>query len=247
MTKFVDKKYRLNRIIDSVPHHSIYNDLSNSVGEQKELLALLKKLPSNAVILNIGSLSKDLRALHPGIINLDLTYYSNVNLIGDATGLPIRDECMDMIILKNVLEHIKSPQMALNEIERVLKKGAYLYVKIPFLQPFHAVPDDYQRYTKNGMKKLFKNYKELEFGVSVGPGSMMSWLLREYLAILTSFGDQKLYRINVFIWGWLTFWIKYSELLFRNNPMSSRIASAFYGIFQKPSFHFDPTSCERKL
>jgi len=177
MTKFVDKiKYRLNRIIDSVPHHSIYNDLSNSVGEQKELLSLLKKLPTDAVILNIGSLSKDLWALHPGIINLDLTYYSNVNLIGDATGLPIRDECMDMIILKNVLEHIKSPKMALNEIERVLKKGAYLYVKIPFLQPFHAMPDDYQRYTENGMKKLFKNYKELELGVSVGPGSMMSWL-----------------------------------------------------------------------
>ena len=234
MMRFVNKlKHILNRVLNTVPHHSIYRDLSHSAGEPPELISLLKKLPTDAVTMNIGSLGKDLRSLHPGIINLDISYYLNVDLIGDATQLPLRDESIDMIIFKNVLEHIKGPQMALNEIERVLKKGAYLYVKVPFLQPFHAVPDDYQRYTENGIKELFKGYQQLDFAVSVGPGSMMSWLLREYLAILTSFGNQKLYRIGIFIWGWLTFWIKYFDLLFRNNQFASRISSAFYGVYQK--------------
>jgi SAM-dependent methyltransferase len=234
MLWFVNKiKQPIKRILNTVPHHSVYKDLSDSTGEQPELLCLIKKLRNDAVILNIGSIGKDLRSLHPGIINCDITHNLNIDLFGDATQLPLRDESMDMIIFKNVLEHIKGPQLALDEIERVLKKGAYFYVKIPFLQPFHAVPDDYQRYTENGIKELFKGYQQLDFAVSVGPGSMMSWLLREYLAILTSFGNHKLYRIGIFIWGWLTFWVKYSDLLLRKNQMSSRIASAFYGIYQK--------------
>jgi len=234
MTIIINKiKEIIKKGLDCVPHHSVYKDLSSSVGEQQELVAFLCELPSDSVILNIGSLSKDLRELHPGIINLDISSYSNVDLIGDATQLPIRNESIDMILLKNVLEHIKEPQAALNEIERVLKKGAYLYVKVPFLQPYHAMPDDYQRYTENGIKELFMHYQQARFGVSVGPGSMMSWLLREYLAILTSFGNQKFYRIGVFFWGWLTFWIKYTDLFLRNNPSSGRMASAFYGIYQK--------------
>jgi len=226
-------KSAVKKELFSAPHHSIYSDLTNSFGEPKELLCLLKKIPREAIILNIGSLSKNLRLLHKGILNLDICYYLNIDLIADASELPFRNESMDMIIFKNVLEHIKNPTKAINEIERVLKKGAYIYIKVPFLQPFHAVPDDYQRYSENGIKELFKNYKEQEFGVSVGGGSMISWLLREYLAILTSFGNQKIYLLGINFWGWLTFWLKYSDLLLKNNKLSSHIASAFYGVYQK--------------
>jgi predicted SAM-dependent methyltransferase len=103
-------------------------NLSESTGEQSELVDLLKEQPNDAVILNIGSLSKNLRNLHPWMINLDISRYENVDLIGDATHLLFCDECVDLVLFKNVLEHIKGPQMALNQIERVLKKGAYLYL-----------------------------------------------------------------------------------------------------------------------
>lgn len=215
------------------PHHSMYSDFSSSHGEPKELVKLLKNLPSDANILNIGSLSKNLQSLHPGIRNLDICYYPSIDFIADAADLPFRDNSIDMIIFKNVLEHVPNPNQVLNEIERVLKKDGVLYVKIPFLQPFHAVPDDFQRYTKSGFKLLFKDYKELKFGVSVGGGSMISWMLREHLAILTSFGNLRLYRLGLHFWGWLTFWIKYSDLLLKKNKLSSHIASAFYGIYQK--------------
>lgn len=215
------------------PHHSMYSDFSSSHGEPKELIKLLKKLPPKATILNIGSLSKNLLALHPGVRNLDICYYPNIDFIADAADLPFKDGSIDMIIFKNVLEHVPNPNRVLSEIERVLKKGGTLYVKIPFLQPFHAVPDDYSRYTKSGFKLLFKNYKELEFGVTVGGGSMISWLLREHLAVLTSFGNFKLYRLGLHFWGWLTFWIKYSDLLLRKNKLSHYTASAFYGIYRK--------------
>jgi SAM-dependent methyltransferase len=230
------KKSRLKTVIKKIlfaPHHSMYGDLSASYGESKELITLLKKIPAQGAVVNIGSLSKNLKELHPNVINLDICYYPNVDIVADVCNLPFKDESIDVIIFKNVLEHVKDPTKALSEIKRVLKKNGYLYVKIPFLQPFHAVPHDYQRYSESGFKELFKDYKELDFGISVGGGSMVAWILREYLAILFSFGNKKLYSLGLHFWGWLTFWIKYTDLFLKKNRLGSNIASAFYGIYQK--------------
>ncbi len=231
-----NKTSRLKSVIKKIlhaPHHSTYNDLTSSHSEPKELLALLKKEPEDSIIINIGSLSKNLQSLHKGILNLDICHYPNIDFVADCCDLPFKDNSIDMIIFKNVLEHVRDPAQALKEIRRVLKKGGILYAKVPFLQPFHAVPDDFQRYSKNGLKELFKEYEELGFGVSVGGGSMVSWIVREYLAILTSFGNDKLYRLGLHFWGWLTFWIKYSDLALKKNKYASHIASAFYGIYKK--------------
>lgn len=230
------KKSFIKKVVKKLilpPHHSMYNDLTSSHSEPKELLSLLKKTPTDAIILNIGSLSKNLQKLHKGIRNLDICHYPNIDYVADVCDLPFQSDTIDMIIFKNVLEHVKNPSQALKEISRVLKKDGILYVKIPFLQPFHAVPDDFQRYTKSGFKELFKDYQELDFGIAVAGGSMMSWTIREYLAILTSFGNSKLYQIGIYLWGWLTFWLKYSDLLLRKNKLSGHIASAFYGIYKK--------------
>ena len=69
------------------PHHSIYNDLSSSHTEPKELLSLLKKMPADAIIINIGSLSKNLQNLHKGIRNLDICAYPNIDFVADVCDL----------------------------------------------------------------------------------------------------------------------------------------------------------------
>ncbi len=229
------KKSTLRKVLKvfRAPHHSVYfNTLTPSYGEGKELKTFLQQ-HKDLKVLNIGSLSGNLSELHPHIINLDISYYTSVDIVADAHELPFKDGSIEVILFKNVLEHIRNPTKVMAEIERVLKPGGYLYIKLPFLQPFHAVPDDYQRYTQSGMKELLKEYKELAFGISVGPASMLSWMLREYLAILTSFGNYKLYEIGLIGWGWLTFWIKYTDILFRHNKLANRVVSAFYGIYQK--------------
>jgi uncharacterized protein YbaR (Trm112 family) len=215
------------------PHHSVYfNNLRSSHGEGRELKVFLNG-HRNGTVLNIGSLSKNLRNLHPNIVNLDLARYPSVDIVADAHALPFRDGSIDVILFKNVLEHIRTPAVVMAEIKRVLKDRGILYIKLPFLQPYHAVPDDYQRYTVSGMKELLKEYRELGFGISVGPASMLSWVVREELAILTSFGNGTLYKCGLFFWGWLTFWIKYFDIFFRGNRFADRLASAYYGFYQK--------------
>ncbi len=217
------------------PHHSAYFDsLAPSYGEGRELKEFLRNVQVSTVVLNIGSLSMSLKALHPGIVNLDISEYQNVDVVADAHALPFKDASIDVVLFKNVLEHVHHPMQVLAEIHRVLKPGGILYAKIPFLQPFHAVPDDYQRYTVSGIAELFEGrYDTIRTGIAVGPSSMLSWILREYLAVLTSFGNMRAYQAGLLVWGWFTFWVKWLDILFRRNRLSNRLASAFYGFYRK--------------
>lgn len=217
----------------SPPHHSVdFLSYRNSYLEGRELDDILQRFDEQSAILNIGSLSKKLNQ-HPGIINLDLVDYDNVQVVADAHVLPFKDESIDCVILKNVIEHIRNPEIVMKEIYRVLKRGGIFYIKVPFLQPFHAIPDDFQRYSLSGFKELMKDYQVVESGIAVGPGSTFSWILREWLAILFSFGNTKLYNAGLIFWGWLTFWFKYTDIFFRKNKLATNLASAFWGKYKK--------------
>lgn len=55
----------------------------------------------------------------------------NVRFIkGVGEALPWQDEFFDVIILFNVLDHVKSPSEVLSEIRRVLKKGGIAYIAV---------------------------------------------------------------------------------------------------------------------
>ncbi|MBW2978458.1 class I SAM-dependent methyltransferase [Candidatus Woesearchaeota archaeon] len=69
--------------------------------------------------------------------------------------------CYDFVILDQILEHVAEPNKALNEIYRILKKSGWLIIGTPFLVPIHPAPNDYWRFTKEGMKKLLYRFLEV--------------------------------------------------------------------------------------
>lgn len=80
-----------------------------------------------------------------------------VDLIFDAEKkFPIKDETYDAIVCLNVLEHIFDYQNAVDESFRVLKKEGIMIGSTPFMQIIHGSPDDYFRYTKSALQKIFK-------------------------------------------------------------------------------------------
>ncbi|NOR21796.1 MAG: methyltransferase domain-containing protein [Candidatus Aminicenantes bacterium] len=52
-------------------------------------------------------------------------------LAGDLLHLPLDDDSMDMLLCSEVLEHLPEPYLAIGEIVRVLKPGAYAFFTTP--------------------------------------------------------------------------------------------------------------------
>lgn len=192
------------------PHHSLYlEDLSSSFGAAPELRRFLRDHP-DLLVVDVGASAAELKAVHPRTLCLNLMWRPFLDLVGDGYQLPLRSETVDMVVLKTILEHVRDPRAIMAEVDRVLKPGGYVYLKNPFLQPFHAAPDDYQRFTIRGTRELMSGYEEVVSGVSVGPGSALAWFLREYLAMLLSGGRQPWHGRWLRVAGWLTFWLKYT-------------------------------------
>ena len=53
------------------------------------------------------------------------------DLVGDIQHLPFRSEVFDKVYARNILEHLDNPIEGLNELKRVMTKGAKISITIP--------------------------------------------------------------------------------------------------------------------
>ncbi|MFC1912148.1 class I SAM-dependent methyltransferase [Chloroflexota bacterium] len=159
-------------------------------------------------------------------VNLDIKPFPLIDVIGDAQKLPFRNTTFDAVIIQSVMQFIKEPELVVNEVFRVLKNKGYVYAEIPFLQGFHG--GDYQRYTLLGINNLFQHFSIIDSGICAGPSSALNWILREYFAILFCFNSNRLYRALRFGVGWMTFWLKYLDILFAKCKNAHVIASGVF-------------------
>ncbi|MGG5208985.1 class I SAM-dependent methyltransferase [Chryseobacterium sp. MIQD13] len=177
----------------------------------------------NLVALNLGSGSSD---LGEEFLNVDLLPYESVDVICDIENIPFKDNSVDYIINIAVLEHVPNPQKVISEIHRILKPGGKIYCFIPFMQPFHASPYDFQRFTYEGMKHQFREFDILQLK-SIGPTSGMLWVVQEWFALVFSFGIKPLHTALYLLFMVLTFPIKFLDVIFQFYPMSKNVASGF--------------------
>lgn len=77
-----------------------------------------------------------------------------VDLLGDACCLPIRSGSVALVLLIEVLEHLREPQRALRECYRVLRPGGLLAITAPQYWHNHGHPSDYFRFTDAGLRYL---------------------------------------------------------------------------------------------
>ncbi len=68
--------------------------------------------------------------------------------------IPLPDESFDTVLVTDVLEHIREPQLLVHEIGRLLRNNGKAIIGVPFLYWLHEEPFDYQRYTRYGLKHL---------------------------------------------------------------------------------------------
>jgi SAM-dependent methyltransferase len=72
------------------------------------------------------------------------------------------DASFDVVLCTQVLEHVRRPQHALEEMTRVLKPGGYLLLSTHGVYPHHPDPGDYWRWTQQGFEAMFEDVAGLE-------------------------------------------------------------------------------------
>lgn len=82
-----------------------------------------------------------------------LLYGALPDVFGDAACLPWRNECFDVVLCLEVLEHVLDPSRVLAELARVLRPGGRAWISMPFLYPLHDAPFDFQRFTEFGLRR----------------------------------------------------------------------------------------------
>lgn len=217
----LSRKSKLSKLIKPPSPSLNYKDryLRNLVSKAKT---------SGEIIVDVGSGG---RRLALNSINLDIDLFGYVNIVGDACHIPLKNQSVNLVILSAVLEHIREPTLVVNEIQRILKKNGAVYVENPFMQPFHADPNDFQRYTLYGLSNLFNNFKVIESGVCVGPFSAIAFFVRKFSTVF--FTNASAAKATEFTVGWLTFWIKYFDWIFKKVSKIHIVASGIFLLLKK--------------
>ncbi len=122
------------------------------------LLGMVAATTPDAMALDVGSLRSPYKAILESrgyaVKTLDLTTEYGADFAGTAeeTGRP--DASVDLILCTQVLEHVKTPWVAMREFQRILKPGGQLLITIPHIWFYHPHPGDYWRVTQEGIVTL---------------------------------------------------------------------------------------------
>ncbi len=78
-------------------------------------------------------------------------------VIGNIEAIPSPDNFFDSVICTQVIGDVKDLKKAMGEIYRVLKPGGTLLLTEGFADAMHDLPNDYWRFTGEGLKVLCEN------------------------------------------------------------------------------------------
>jgi 2-polyprenyl-3-methyl-5-hydroxy-6-metoxy-1,4-benzoquinol methylase len=121
-------------------------------------------------ILDVGCGWKPWKKLFAGknieYVGVDLDPNVSPDIIASADKLPFPENYFDALIYSEVLEHSFQSNEVLNELIRVAKNGALVFISTPFIFPIHGYPHDFYRFTKYFYEKIFENHDILTLKAS---------------------------------------------------------------------------------
>lgn len=86
----------------------------------------------------------------------------NIDFVEDIHSTSFPDNKFDTIIATEVLEHLYDPKKAVEEIHRILKPDSYFITSTRFIYPIHGAPNDYYRFTRYGLEKIFECFDKVK-------------------------------------------------------------------------------------
>jgi ubiquinone/menaquinone biosynthesis C-methylase UbiE len=206
------------------------------------VLGVLEEPAPMILVIGGGTLGNGVEAIYDDrrtqVVGFDIYGSPLVQFIADAHQIPLADQSIDAVLVQAVLEHVLDPPAVVAEIHRVLRPSGLVYAETPFLQPVHAGPYDFTRYTSSGHRYLFRAFEEITAGPVAGPGAQMLASIDHLVrALLRSELAGKLARV-------VFFWLRYLD---RVVPTAFAMddASAYYFLGRRSERELSPNEIVR--
>ena len=87
-------------------------------------------------------------------VGCDVVPGPRVDRVCPIEALDAETASVDLVLCTQVLEHARDPAAALRESARVLRPGGHLFASTHGTYPFHPHPNDYWRWTQQGLETL---------------------------------------------------------------------------------------------
>jgi ubiquinone/menaquinone biosynthesis C-methylase UbiE len=148
----------------------------------------VRRVAQAPVVLELGTTHRFRKELRPFRHEFKGRYYAldygarpdhgadNVNVDGDIQHLPFRSESVEGVLCVDCLSCVPRPDLAVEEIYRVLKPGGVCFLKTSTNAPFMSAPgyyNDLYRFSKDCLAMLFKRFAQ----VTIQPGGALPYML----------------------------------------------------------------------
>jgi SAM-dependent methyltransferase len=154
---------------------------------------------------------------HCEVITSDVHNEFRPDYIFDGHFIPFADNCFDLVLAAQVIEHTINPWQFCQEMQRVAKMGGLLQIEAPQTFPYHAEPYDFFRFTFTGMRSLFPQCGVLKSEITEGNAAMVAVTVSNYLINTSSIGFIR--SSWLLITRLLLGWVKYLD---RMQPVLNR-------------------------
>lgn len=191
---------------------------------------ILDYVKEGSVVVDIGSGPE---RLGKEFVNVDVFPFPEVNIVADAEKLPFKDNSIDAAVSESLFEHVPNAKNVADEMVRVVKQGGYIYVSAPFIHPYHASPDDFNRWTISGLKYMFPSLEIIKSGVRSGPWSAFLMFLAYWLGVIFSFGSRRSAPFLAHVFMLVLGPFKYLDYFFMKMPGSEAVAAHLYILGRK--------------
>jgi SAM-dependent methyltransferase len=117
-------------------------------------------------------------------IGFDAVKNERVDVVGVNWDLPFANNSFDALLSTQVLEHTEKLAETVREIRRVVKNNGLIFISAPMTFPEHDIPHDYWRFTRFGLKALFKDFEVLAVKPQTGYLNTLLLLLNVFLCYI---------------------------------------------------------------
>jgi len=189
-------------------------------GRGLEVGALWKRFPVPATVervwyadrLDVEGLAEHFTGHVKGVLPIDL--------VADATRLPVAPRSLDFLIACNILEHLPFPLAALRHWHEALAPGGALLVRVPDKRytfdhrrprtPLAHLIEEYEHPGRFDRRAHYADFVEHVHGRAPGDPRLLSWLHVALVeVIVTDYAEERLgspaakadYAVNLFLSG----------------------------------------------